>query len=302
MRRASILGVMVVGIALLLWAGWHNLRERKLAMQKARENQVVLIPDKGGQAEGEDDLAPKMRGKKAPNFTLTNLDGKKVSLADYKGRPVLINFWATWCGPCKVEMPWFEQLRNHHIRLSPAAKMECEDVLARINRFYYSRNMIHRGRLLSAFYDLLMLIHEQCRPEMEVPQKPTDRQRYVQSIIDYIEEGYMKDIELERMASDLHMNRFHLMKVFREVTGMTVFDYLYRRRVNQAKILFYQSDQNTVTDVGFQVGFKHLSHFSRVFKKQAGVTPAEYRKMLQRSERDPERLESESSSPPAIAP
>jgi peroxiredoxin len=114
MRRALILGVMVVGIALLLWAGWHNLRERKLAMQKARENQVVLIPDKGGAAEAEDDLAPKMRGKKAPNFTLTNLDGKKVSLADYKGRPVLINFWATWCGPCKVEMPWFEQLRNQY--------------------------------------------------------------------------------------------------------------------------------------------------------------------------------------------
>jgi thiol-disulfide isomerase/thioredoxin len=116
MRRALILGVMVVGIALLLWAGWHNLRERKLAMQKARENQVVLIPDKAGQAEGEgaDDLAPKMRGKKAPSFVLTDLQGKKVSLADYKGRPVLVNFWATWCGPCKVEMPWFEQLRNQY--------------------------------------------------------------------------------------------------------------------------------------------------------------------------------------------
>jgi thiol-disulfide isomerase/thioredoxin len=116
MRRALILGVMVVGIALLLWAGWHNLRERKLAMQKARENQVVLIPDKGGQAgaEGDDELAPKMRGKKAPGFSLTNLEGKKVSLADYKGRPVMVNFWATWCGPCKVEMPWFEELRKQY--------------------------------------------------------------------------------------------------------------------------------------------------------------------------------------------
>ncbi len=99
-----------------MWAGWHNLRERKLAMQKARENQVVLIPDKQGQAgsEGEDELAPKMRGKKAPTFVLTNLEGKKVSLADYKGRPVLVNFWATWCGPCKVEMPWFEELRKQY--------------------------------------------------------------------------------------------------------------------------------------------------------------------------------------------
>ncbi len=120
MRRALILGVMVFGVALLLWAGWHNLRERKLAMQKARDNQVVLIPAKPGEAagqaatEGGDEFAPKMRGKKAPAFALTSLDGKKVSLADYKGRPVLVNFWATWCGPCKVEMPWFEELRKQY--------------------------------------------------------------------------------------------------------------------------------------------------------------------------------------------
>ena len=117
MRRALVLGVMVVGIALLLWAGWHNLRERKLAMQRARESQVVLIPQKqGSAAEGtaEGDLAPVMRGKQAPAFALTSLDGKKVSLADYKGRPVLVNFWATWCGPCKVEMPWFEEFRKQY--------------------------------------------------------------------------------------------------------------------------------------------------------------------------------------------
>lgn len=113
---------MVAGIALLLWAGWHNLRERKLAMQRARESQVVLIPEKQGQGassgaqSGEEDggLAPVMRGKQAPAFALTNLDGKKVSLADYKGRPVLVNFWATWCGPCKVEMPWFEEFRKQY--------------------------------------------------------------------------------------------------------------------------------------------------------------------------------------------
>ncbi len=55
-----------------------------------------------------------MRGKRAPAFALTSLEGKKVSLADYKGRPVLVNFWATWCGPCKVEMPWFEEFRKQY--------------------------------------------------------------------------------------------------------------------------------------------------------------------------------------------
>jgi len=111
MRRVLVLGVMVAGIALMLWAGWHNLRERKLAMQQARDRRVVLVPEKQEEAAGD---APQMRGKTAPAFSLSNLDGKKVSLADYKGRPVLVNFWATWCGPCKVEMPWFEEFRKQY--------------------------------------------------------------------------------------------------------------------------------------------------------------------------------------------
>ena len=110
---------MVLGIALLLWAGWHNLRERRLAMQQAEANHVVLMPDKGGQAANPDSSAPEseaptMRGKVAPAFTLVALDGRKVSLSDYKGRPVLVNFWATWCGPCKIEMPWFEEFRKQY--------------------------------------------------------------------------------------------------------------------------------------------------------------------------------------------
>ena len=60
MRRLLILGVMFVGIALMLWAGWHNLQQRKLAMQRVRDQQVTLIPDKGDQAAGE---MPSMAGK-----------------------------------------------------------------------------------------------------------------------------------------------------------------------------------------------------------------------------------------------
>ena len=46
----------------------------------------------------------------APDFEMKTLDGKNISLADYNGKYVLLNFWATWCGPCKVEMPSMEAL------------------------------------------------------------------------------------------------------------------------------------------------------------------------------------------------
>jgi thiol-disulfide isomerase/thioredoxin len=73
---------------------------------------VTLTPAQpaGGDEGAPDAEGASLKGKAAPNFTLVDLVGKKVSLADFKGHPVIVNFWATWCGPCKLEMPWFEQM------------------------------------------------------------------------------------------------------------------------------------------------------------------------------------------------
>lgn len=58
--------------------------------------------------------APVAEASMAPDFTVMGLDGNSVRLSDYRGRPVVLNTWATWCGPCRAEMPDLERLHQEY--------------------------------------------------------------------------------------------------------------------------------------------------------------------------------------------
>jgi thiol-disulfide isomerase/thioredoxin len=100
-------------LAAFAWAGWANYEYRKQAAEKALASVAKgeLIPDAAG---GMPQYVSPLRGKPAPAFALEDLSGKKVSLTSYKGKAVLINFWATWCAPCKIETPWIVELRDQY--------------------------------------------------------------------------------------------------------------------------------------------------------------------------------------------
>jgi cytochrome c biogenesis protein CcmG/thiol:disulfide interchange protein DsbE len=57
-------------------------------------------------------VKPDNERKPAPDFALKDADGKTVHLSDYKGKVVLLDFFATWCGPCKIEIPWFTEMER----------------------------------------------------------------------------------------------------------------------------------------------------------------------------------------------
>jgi thiol-disulfide isomerase/thioredoxin len=105
---------MVAGIALVVWSGVQNYKRRN--SQPTQATQVILTPDTPGAAgnAGDSPEQSPLRGKPAPAFTLTDLDGKKVSLSDFKGHPMVVNFWATYCTPCKFEMPWLEEFSKKY--------------------------------------------------------------------------------------------------------------------------------------------------------------------------------------------
>lgn len=97
-RNAAAIVVIALVVVVMIYAGVRNSRPKVSAMIGNPQPLVY----------GE------TRGKQAPDFTLKDLDGKQVKLSDFRGKAVLLNFWATWCGPCKVEMPWFVELQKQY--------------------------------------------------------------------------------------------------------------------------------------------------------------------------------------------
>jgi peroxiredoxin len=75
-------------------------------------SEAATVSSDGGSSNGLEP-AP-IAGHPAPDFTLNTLDGEQVSLSDFRGQPVIINFWATWCGPCRIEMPEFQEAFAEH--------------------------------------------------------------------------------------------------------------------------------------------------------------------------------------------
>lgn len=84
--------------------------------QGVPDERFAFEPPKGAKLVTEfgppESEKPKLIGKRAPDFKATNLSGKTVSLADFKGRVLLLDFWATWCPPCKKEMPDIQRIHE----------------------------------------------------------------------------------------------------------------------------------------------------------------------------------------------
>lgn len=125
-RNLLVIVVVLAALAVMIWAGVANINKHHREEAHLRQLQQKIEasqPANGNVANqianaadsGMDDMPENpLQGQMAPNFTLPNTHGKKVSLADYKGKAVVLDFWATWCAPCKIEIPWLEQFQTKY--------------------------------------------------------------------------------------------------------------------------------------------------------------------------------------------
>ena len=81
-------------VAAMLYTGAYRSRKTRIEASGGLQGNVV--------------------GQMAPDFQLETLDGRKVKLSDFRGKAVVLNFWATWCQPCKIEMPWFIEFEKKY--------------------------------------------------------------------------------------------------------------------------------------------------------------------------------------------
>lgn len=120
----KIIGLLLLAVMVaivIIGAVQNNMAESEALDNMALGSNVDFLPTDEGLAKGE----------QAPDFKLATLDGEVVNLSDYQGQKVMLNFWATWCPPCRAEMPhmqtYFEEQASDENVVILAVNLTTED-------------------------------------------------------------------------------------------------------------------------------------------------------------------------------
>lgn len=101
----AILAAVLIAAAVWLWVGLLS-GDRTPADSQTQTQEPTDAPTQ--EATDAPTETPSQSAQAAPDFTVYTADGQEVKLSDFAGKPVVLNFWATWCGPCRGEMPAFD--------------------------------------------------------------------------------------------------------------------------------------------------------------------------------------------------
>lgn len=108
MNKTKLIAISILFVLLL--AGAYTLYGYLGNSTKSEQLAAVEQPKQTTPQPSQETTRPLVD---APDFTVYDLDGNAVQLSDFFGKPIVLNFWASWCGPCKMELPDFQEKYNH---------------------------------------------------------------------------------------------------------------------------------------------------------------------------------------------
>ncbi|GIN59764.1 hypothetical protein J8TS2_40830 [Lederbergia ruris] len=97
-------------------------------------------------------------------------------------------------------------------------------------------------------------------------------------VLNFINKHYKDDISVDQIAELVNLNPSYLSRIFKQNVGITIVEYLTRRRLTESKILLTNSNY-TIREIAAQIGYNNVNSYIRFFKKYEGITPGEYRKI-----------------------
>lgn len=153
------------------------------------------------------------------------------------------------------------------------------------NKIYPASNpnatSIEKLKAMLSFFDILLSIIDMI--EKGIIEKddsfPNSKEQRVSQIVNYINANYSKDISLDFLAKRFYINKYYLCHIFKEVTGLSVVDFIIKKRLVEAeKLLRYTS--YSITQISQFVGFNNVNHFITQFKKRYNCTPRAFREEI----------------------
>jgi AraC family transcriptional activator of pobA len=179
------------------------------------------------------------------------------------------------------QLPLIQNPQNgHELTLPPADEALVDDLLAKLEAEYH-RPGEWQHQLLSAYLTVLLTHLSRLYTEQYPGGEPSADQRLLRTYRARIEEHFRERHEVSAYAELLHISAGHLSEVVKAQSGKSAIKHLHERLVLEAKRLLCYTPQS-LKELAFDLGFSDASYFNRFFKRETGLTPAEYRASIRK--------------------
>lgn len=172
-----------------------------------------------------------------------------------------------------------ELFNNRHIRLTRKSFSNLSNIFEKIQLEKYSIDNMSEPLTKAYFFELIIYLIRCHRYTDSVNQKTDLSNITIGEIMKYIKDNYNKELTLTETAAKFGISESGLTKKIKTFTNMTFKEYLTKTRIEAAKSMLISSEK-TITEIAYQCGYNSSNFFGDVFKKNVGISPSSYRKML----------------------